>query len=171
MRKLLTILFLLLPLLSQAQSPAKHLVRLGWGDMFYESLAFPSAGRDLGGHGYTGHLFAEYQYRITRVISVGGQMDFEGIFTPDMDNYDLVLMPTVRFTYLNKATFRRRNRPSGRLRQPGRLRTGPGCGPELHRRGTGRRAPYPRPGPGHDERPACRLPGLSAGRPPAVREP
>ncbi len=102
MRKLLTILFLLLPLLSQAQSPAKHLVRLGWGDMFYESLAFPSAGRDMGGHGYTGHIFAEYQYRITRVVSVGGQIDFEGIFTPEMDNYDLVLMPAVRFTYLNK---------------------------------------------------------------------
>lgn len=68
-------------------------------------------------YSYTGHYFLEYQYRFTRLISVGFQADVEGIFwkegsfdryhqlkataTP-VHNWDLVLMPTVRFTYLEK---------------------------------------------------------------------
>lgn len=104
MRKLLIIILLSLPVLAYAIGPEstipRHLVRIGWGDMLFESLAFPSAAHEKGGNGYTGHLFGEYQYQWTKVVSVGAQVDFQGIFEPDMNNYDLTFLPTVRFTYL-----------------------------------------------------------------------
>lgn len=104
MRKLLIAILLAIPIAALGSTPksatSRHLVRVGWGDMLFESLAFPSAGRDRGGKGYTGHLFGEYQYQWTKVVSVGAQLDFQGIFTPDMNNYDLTFLPTVRFTYL-----------------------------------------------------------------------
>ena len=104
MKKLLITIMLSLSSLAygnslQSANP-RHLVRVGWGDMLFESMAFPSAGRDRGGKGYTGHLFAEYQYRFTRVVSVGAQLDFQGIYRAEMNDYDLTFLPTVRFTYL-----------------------------------------------------------------------
>mgnify|MGYP002855302660 FL=1 len=71
--------------------------------------------------GYTGHFFAEYSYRFTKGVSVGFQADAEGIFWKEGDfdryhkplipathvrNWDVVLMPTVRFTYLNRSMVR-----------------------------------------------------------------
>lgn len=82
----------------------KHLVRLGWGDMLFEALAFHPTDK-TSDYAYTGHIFADYQYSLTKVISVGAQADLQGIcWTEDnrrSRNYDLVLMPTVRFTWLH----------------------------------------------------------------------
>ena len=132
-KNLLLILFLLSGAIPAASQ--KHTVRLGWGDMMYETAVFhaspshtfvtPSAlpedfsVREQYGHGYTGHIFAEYLYRAGRNVRLGGMMDFEGIFWKEADfdrnhnvkgavqnvnNYDLSLIPTVRFDYFNHET-------------------------------------------------------------------
>jgi hypothetical protein len=132
-KNLLLILFLLLGAIPAASQ--KHTVRLGWGDMMYETAVFhaspshtfvtPSAlpedfsVREKFGYGYTGHIFAEYLYRAGRNVRLGGMMDFEGIFWKEADfdrnhnvkgavqnvnNYDLSLIPTVRFDYFNHET-------------------------------------------------------------------
>lgn len=110
----------------------RHQVRVGWGDMLFETMAFhPSVTHEYvnpsalpadfsiserHNYGYTGHIFAEYQYRASRVVRVGALLDFEGIFwkesafdrnhvqigkTVPVRNYNLVAMPTVRFDYFN----------------------------------------------------------------------
>lgn len=106
----------------------RHSVRLGWGDMMFETMVFhPSApgsydpsvlpagykSKSTAHYGFTGHIFGEYMYSFTDVTSVGFQADFEGIFwreeTKDRNlnvvsskpirNYNVTLLPTVRFTY------------------------------------------------------------------------
>jgi len=111
----------------------RHSVRIGWGDMLFETMAF---GPSLSGEwpapeslpenymhdeiydvGYTGHLFAEYQYRVSKVVSLGIQADLEGIFwkegiydryhqlivpATNVRNWDLDLLLTARFTYFNR---------------------------------------------------------------------
>lgn len=111
----------------------RHSVRIGWGDMLFETMAFgpslngawvnPESLPDNYLHdeiydmGYTGHIFAEYQYRVSKVTSLGIQADLEGIFwkegvfdryhnlvipaTP-VRNWDLDLLLTARFTYFNR---------------------------------------------------------------------
>ena len=112
---------------------SRHCVRFGWGDMIYESIAFrPSLNGTWATPGalpddyihqetfdycYTGHFFADYQYRLTQVISLGIQVDLDGIFwkegafdkyhnliTPvkKVRNWDLDLMLTARFTYFER---------------------------------------------------------------------
>lgn len=73
----------------------RHQLRLGWGDMLFETLAFYPDYR------YTGHLFTEYQYNFGKVTSVGFQADFEGLFHQQIQDYNLSLMPTVRFTFMD----------------------------------------------------------------------
>lgn len=125
MRKLLPLLAALAPMLLPqpvaAQEGWHHQVRLGWGDMLFETLAFHAGygadGTRLSDFCYTGHFFAEYDYRFTRVVSVGFQADIEGIYfteTPCDDlrkpvgdpfrghNHFLTLLPQVRFTYFDK---------------------------------------------------------------------
>jgi len=111
----------------------RHSVRIGWGDMITETILFrpslngswanPDALPDNYRHhetfdfGYTGHLFAEYQYRLARVTSLGIQADVEGIFWKEGDfdkfhnlvspvtivrNWDLTLLATARFTYFER---------------------------------------------------------------------
>ena len=74
----------------------KHEVRIGWGDMMFETMAFhdsPSHNwaspesidpnyttTDRINHHYTGHFFADYHYNALPWLAVGGQIDFEGIF-------------------------------------------------------------------------------------------
>ena len=99
MRRLLLTLLLGTALLCQAASknpPARHQLRLGWGDMLFETLAFYPA------KFYTGHFFAEYRYSFTKVTSVGIQSDLQGIFREGIRDYDLSLLPTVRFTFLDR---------------------------------------------------------------------
>lgn len=109
--------------------PSRHSVRLGWGDMLFETLAFHPSARDTYdpgslpagfrskgtfGHAYTGHIFADYMYTLTDVTSVGVQTDFEGIFWKEgqrdaagslvgdptqVNNFNLCILPSVRFTY------------------------------------------------------------------------
>ncbi len=135
MRRLLTALLLMaaVPVFASQPPSGKHLVRLGWGDMLFETLAFHSTYAGTYGapealpanfsrhetfsYGYTGHIFAEYLYRCSPVVSVGIQADMEGIFWKEGDfdryhqlqgvarsvrNWDFVVMPTVRFTYLER---------------------------------------------------------------------
>ncbi|MBP3203286.1 MAG: hypothetical protein J6M31_06770 [Bacteroidales bacterium] len=107
MRKLLVVIALISCTLCGAQEKSpRHLVRLGWGDMLFETLAFHPTG-NTSGYGYTGHVFADYHYSLTRVVSVGAQIDFQGIFwTEDASrrsrNYDLCILPSARFTWLDK---------------------------------------------------------------------
>lgn len=111
----------------------RHSVRIGWGDMLFETAVFhptlsgtwtsPTA---LPGNymhdetfdfGYTGHIFAEYQYRLSKVVSLGVQADVEGIFWKEgifdryhhlvepatgVRNWDLDLLFTARFTYFDR---------------------------------------------------------------------
>ena len=115
-KKLLTLLLLCSSLACFAGVPEgkpRQQVRLGWGDMFFETLAFhPNkslTGDVTSDFGYTGHIFAEYQYRLNKTISVGGQIDFEGIFWKangaPVNNYNLIVMPNVRFIYFEKGLF------------------------------------------------------------------
>lgn len=126
----------------EAEPPAesaesRHTVRLGWGDMFFETMAFsptlsttwrnPSSlpptyrHHETYDHAYTGHIFAEYLYRHSRVVSFGGQIDLEGIFWKEgtfdrnhdlvspalnLRNWDLDLLATIRFTYFHRPTVR-----------------------------------------------------------------
>ena len=118
---ILILLAATMPLTAGAQSVARHQVRAGWGDMLFETLAFhpgrSTTGNRTSDFGYTGHIFGEYSYRFTDVVSVGFQVDFQGIFwmeTPcDINrdpigpstqsrNYDLCLLPNVQFTYMRK---------------------------------------------------------------------
>lgn len=124
-KKLLLSFLLGTVLLCQAEAgnpPLKHHQwRLGWGDMLFETLAFHEESSTVPltmkhNFGYTGHIFAEYQYRLNRVVSLGIQTDFEGIFWKETPldlyrqpvgpsvpsrNYDLSILPTLRFTCLN----------------------------------------------------------------------
>ena len=125
MKKLLAILLLGTSLLCRAAGPGnapqtRHQLRLGWGDMLFETMAFHAGyaqnGTRTSDFGYTGHCFAEYRYSFTKVVSVGIQADMEGIFwketpcdamrTPVGDpvssrNYNATLLPNVRFTFLD----------------------------------------------------------------------
>lgn len=89
----------------------RHQVRLGWGDMLFETLAFHtgvSAVNDkyTSDYGFTGHFFGEYMYSVKDWLGVGFQMDVEGIFWSEDNfrsrNYNLTFLPEVRFTYLRK---------------------------------------------------------------------
>lgn len=120
MKKILTalLLVLVLPTALSAQGKMRHQLRWGWGDMLFETMAFhPSPAHAYpGGYSfgdpsrtdyfYTGHIFAEYQYRLCKAVRVGFQADIEGIFWKEdgspLRNYDLTLMPTVRFNYVEK---------------------------------------------------------------------
>ena len=45
----------------------------------------------------------DYRYQLSKLIGLGVQTDFQGIFwkegTAPSDNYDLSILPTIRFTY------------------------------------------------------------------------
>ncbi len=134
MIKRLLILFALLTtsFLTGAQEQ-KHQFRLGWGDMMYEHAVYAPTAKhvfedpskisenyrveELYGHKYLGHFFAEYQYRLNDLFSIGAQFDFSdiawqsGLFDrthtlveqePDARYSRFALMPTARVTYFHK---------------------------------------------------------------------
>ena len=111
----------------------KHSLRIGWGDMLFETALYsptathvfdnpsglPDSYRVQEGFGLrlSGHIFAEYSYRLGELVSIGAMLDYgnisckNGIFDkyhnmtealPDIDYHNLVFMPTVRFTYFRK---------------------------------------------------------------------
>lgn len=119
MRRLLLIaLSVVVPLLGMAETKAerdslKHEVRVGWGDLIFETGMFhssPKTNVNTDHYRYTGHVFAEYQYRLNSWCSVGGQVDYdqvnwhvlrEGANGPTHYYVNLMIMPTVRFTYFH----------------------------------------------------------------------
>ncbi len=82
----------------------RHEVRLGWGDMLFETAVWHST-RHTDDYRYTGHLFAEYQYHPKSWLSVGMIADYEQVLWRQLDDnsqhtfYNIGLLPTVRFTY------------------------------------------------------------------------
>lgn len=105
-----------------ASAQPRHQIRLGWGDPLFETMAFHEGASPVGefvrthDYGYTGHFFVEYQYRLTKVVSLGIQTDLEGIFWKETQtdinrnpigpstssrNYDLSILPTVWLTFLD----------------------------------------------------------------------
>ena len=104
----------------------RHEVRVGWGDQLFESLMWhnplyrvrtmPASYRQLYHEDYhhDQHIWAEYQYRHKGWFSFGGMADISFVHWDDvMRNglgeelardkghyfYNLVIMPTIRFTY------------------------------------------------------------------------
>lgn len=104
----------------------RHEVRVGWGDQLFESLMWhnplyrvrtmPASYRQLYHEDYhhDQHIWAEYQYRYKGWFSFGGMADISFVHWDDvMRNglgeelsrdkghyfYNLVIMPTIRFTY------------------------------------------------------------------------
>lgn len=92
-----------------------HEVRLGWGDMQFETAMY-HADHYTGNYRYTGHIFATYQYRFLPWLSAGLDFDYEHVlwqkskdkipFTDcpeelktDENFYNICLIPEVRFTY------------------------------------------------------------------------
>lgn len=119
MKKFLTLLLLAAALPLNAAGP--HQVRIGWGDMLFETLAFHSGysqdGNRTSDFGYTGHFFAEYRYRLNKVIGLGIKSDIEGIFCKETPcdiyrqptgesfstrNYNLCFIPNVQFTFFER---------------------------------------------------------------------
>lgn len=104
----------------------RHEVRIGWGDQLFESLMWhnptnimtnmPTTWEKTYHEDYRHHqhLWAEYQYRVTHWFSYGGMIDMSEVGWDDVTRngagiemsrskdhyfYNVVLMPTVRFTY------------------------------------------------------------------------
>ncbi len=104
----------------------RHEVRIGWGDQLFESLMWhnptnimtnmPTTWEKTYHEDYRHHqhLWAEYQYRVTHWFSYGGMIDMSEVGWDDVTRngagiemsrskdhyfYNVVLMPTIRFTY------------------------------------------------------------------------
>ena len=102
-------------------------IRIGWGDQLFESLMWhnptsivtnlPASWSQTYHENYRHHqhLWLEYQWRFTHWFSLGGMFDMSEVGWDDVKRdgtgaeisrskdhyfYNLVLMPTVRFTYL-----------------------------------------------------------------------
>ena len=126
MKRLFCILLAFLPL-AAAAAPADsaavftpvHEVRLGWGDMIFESAMqyeFTHIGKPNTRIDYlTGHFFAEYQYHWLPWLASGMQIDFfqagwhdrrelaQSPSAPAHNYYNLSFLPTVRFTWYHSA--------------------------------------------------------------------
>ncbi len=80
---------------SENNDIVRHELRVGWGDMMFETVAFRNSPSHSWGnpdalsadyrvkekhnHTYSGHIFADYHYNVLRWLAVGMQMDFEAI--------------------------------------------------------------------------------------------
>lgn len=105
-----------------------HMLRIGWGDQHFEHLAWHATPQPLntlpvsysavyGEHyRYTQHWFIEYQNRINRWFSYGGLVDGSGVVWDNVTRngkgdetardknhslFNIVLMPTIYFTYFH----------------------------------------------------------------------
>ncbi|MBR4432162.1 MAG: hypothetical protein IKS76_03055 [Paludibacteraceae bacterium] len=106
----------------------RHEVRMGWGDQLFESLMWhnpvyrvrtmPASYTQLYHENYhhDQHIWAEYQYREKGWFSFGGMADISFVHWDDVTRnglgeeiartkghyfYNLVIMPTIRFTYFH----------------------------------------------------------------------
>lgn len=112
----------------EQRAKAKHEVRIGWGDQMFESVMWHNPQYIINNmpesatygykerYRYTQHIFAEYQYRPLKWLGVGGMLDFSGFIwdsnlrngkgelitsLKNQTNFNVVIMPTVRFSYCN----------------------------------------------------------------------
>lgn len=128
------LLLLGLSVSAQQKSTAfyKHEISVGAGDMMFETAIWHNqVHREYGplgsevdifentGYSYTPHLFIEYYYRVAEWLNIGFDYDFQctswteehynaaGLKTGSSPEkfYNLCLMPSVRFNYLNKKHF------------------------------------------------------------------
>ena len=107
----------------------RHELRIGWGDMMYESLMYqnPFALKYFDGFHtyhedfkYAQHWWLEYQNRHNEWFSYGAMVDFSNVSWTDVERdgygiewsrspghncYNVVIMPTIRFTYLHLPHF------------------------------------------------------------------
>ncbi len=110
----------------------KHEIRIGWGDQFFEQVAWhnpthivttmPDTYRQTykENYRYHQHLWFEYQRRPNHWFSYGLMFDMSEVAwdevvrngqgaeiyrTPGQDFYNIVLMPSIRFTYLSLPYF------------------------------------------------------------------
>lgn len=100
----------------EARAERHHEVRVGWGDQLFETLCWHEAAvspttvypnypeTERTKFRYSQHWFVEYQYRVNRWFGVGGELDASGVAWREgakkQNFYNLVIMPTARFTYL-----------------------------------------------------------------------
>lgn len=111
----------------ESRSAHPHMLRIGWGDQAFEHLiwhAKPQPNNIMPAtysavyeehFRYSQHWFVEYQNRVNHWFSYGGMIDGSGVVWDEVtrngqgvevmrDNnhsfYNLVIMPTVYFTYL-----------------------------------------------------------------------
>ena len=120
MKKLITLTAILLcsigALLAETPENRKenpHEIRLGYGENSHELLHADSKQLlGIGGHNniyQTGHIFAEYQYRINNWFSAGCNIDYILSWRGPRNHKDrtitfsnkFTILPTARFTYLN----------------------------------------------------------------------
>lgn len=105
-----------------------HELRIGWGDQLFETLAWrEERGVPTGlsadftrsaseNYRYTQHVFAEYQYRFNSWFGLGAMIDGSSVYwdkvlrngagaelarEKNCHFYNVVIMPTVRFTYFH----------------------------------------------------------------------
>lgn len=105
-----------------------HMFRLGWGDQHFEHVVWHATPQPMNQlpatytavynehFRYTQHWSAEYQYRFNRWFSLGGLADGSGVMWDEVTRnglgdeqsrsvdhclYNIVVMPTMYFTYLH----------------------------------------------------------------------
>jgi len=110
----------------EAYRDMRNEIRIGWGDQLFESLVWhnptiivttmPLTYRQTNkeNYRYSQHIWLEYQWRFFHWLSVGAMFDGSGVVWDQVTRngaggeierlkgqhfYNLVLMPTVRFTY------------------------------------------------------------------------
>ena len=106
----------------------KHELRIGWGDQLFETLAWHNPTHIINtmpetfeavyheNYHYNQHLWLEYQHRHNSWFSYGGMVDLSNVTWSDVrrngkgaevsrDNghyfYNIVIMPTIYFTYFH----------------------------------------------------------------------
>lgn len=122
---------LFLPVMAEtedARALNPHQLRIGWGDQHFEYVAWHATPQPMNTlpvtysaqytehFRYTQHWFAEYQYRPNKWFSCGGMIDGSGVLWDNVTRnglgeeqsreinrslYNLVVMPTIYFTYLH----------------------------------------------------------------------
>lgn len=114
MKKLLLIITLLAVTLTAARAQQKSecakilspIVRVGWGDMMFETAAWHQSATDYN-YNHIGHFFAEYQHPLLDWIGVGFKADWSMVSwenaQPGNHNFhNISMMPEVRFTYFRR---------------------------------------------------------------------
>lgn len=127
----LLLLAVSLPAFSESESARSmnpHQLRLGWGDQHFEHVVWHATPKPLNtlpetyrsdyneNYRYTQHWSLEYQYRLNSWFSYGGMIDGSGVMwdvvtrngkgveqsrSNNHSLYNIVLMPTIYFTYLH----------------------------------------------------------------------